>query len=165
MIAETPRRGLLDRTFEISVTLKGRDGVLEIAAGVVLLFVSRDLINRVAFSLTREELSKDPHDLIATHILKTAHGLSGSATKFGAAYLLSHGLVKVVLVAALLLNKLWAYPWMIGFLTLFIIYQLYRFAYNHSLALMALTIFDAFVAWLTYAEYQKQRARRARLPV
>ena len=35
---------------------------------------------------------------------------------FGAVYLLTHGLVKVVLVVALLLNKLWAYPWMIGVL-------------------------------------------------
>jgi uncharacterized membrane protein len=34
----------------------------------------------------------------------------------GAVYLLAHGLVKVILVAALLKNQLWAYPWTIAFL-------------------------------------------------
>jgi uncharacterized membrane protein len=29
---------------------------------------------------------------------------------FGAVYLLAHGLVKVILAAALLKNRLWAYP-------------------------------------------------------
>jgi uncharacterized membrane protein len=76
---------------------------------------------------------------------------------FGAAYLLSHGLVKIVLVAALLRNKLWAYPWMIVFLIAFIAYQVYRMTFAPSIGLVALTIFDAFVAWLTYREYRKQR--------
>ena len=59
-------------------------------------------------------------------MLRTAAGLTGSAVLFGAVYLLTHGLVKVVLVVALLLNKLWAYPAMIAVLLLFIGYQLYR---------------------------------------
>jgi uncharacterized membrane protein len=33
-------------------------------------------------------------------------------------------------VAALLKNQLWAYPWMIGFLGVFIGYQLYRLRYS-----------------------------------
>ena len=73
-------------------------------------------IDRVVTSLTQHELSEDPHDLLATHLLKTAHGLTGAAVLFGAVYLLAHGVVKVVLVAAVLKNQLWAYPWMIGFL-------------------------------------------------
>jgi uncharacterized membrane protein len=47
---------------------------------------------------------------------------------FGAIYLLPHGIVKVVLVYALLLNKFWDYPWMMVVLLLFIGYQLYRIA-------------------------------------
>ena len=47
---------------------------------------------------------------------------------FGAVYLLLHGAVKVVLVTALLLNKLWAYPCMIVVLLIFIGYQMYRIA-------------------------------------
>ena len=79
---------------------------------------------------------------------------------FGAIYLLTHGAVKVVLVIALLLDKLWAYPWMIGFLTLFIGYQLYRIALHPTTGLIALTIFDAVILALTAREYRRQRQHR-----
>jgi hypothetical protein len=52
--------------------------------------------------------------LLATHLLRTAHGLTGPAVLFGTVYLLAHGLVKVILVTALLKNQLWAYPWTIA---------------------------------------------------
>jgi uncharacterized membrane protein len=62
------------------------------------------------------------------------------------------------LVTALLKNQLWAYPWTIAFLGVFIVYQLYRLSFHPSLGLTALTIFDAGIVWLTYREYRKQRA-------
>ena len=64
---------------------------------------------------------------------------------FGGLYLLSHGVVKIVLATALLRNKLWAYPWMIGFLGVFVIYQLYRIALIPTVGLIALTVFDVFI--------------------
>ena len=54
---------------------------------------------------------------------------------FGAIYLLTHGAVKVGLVIAILLNKLWAYPCLIIVLLIFIGYQLYRIALEPSAAL------------------------------
>jgi uncharacterized membrane protein len=151
-------RDLLDQTFKVGIILKGLDGVLEVIGGLLLLVVSPVTIDRLVTSLTQHELSEDPHDFVATHLLKSAHGLTGSAVLFGAIYLLAHGVVKVILVAALLKNRLWAYPWMIGFLGVFIVYQLYRLSLQPSLGLTALTIFDAAIAWLTYREYHKQLA-------
>ena len=151
-------RDLLDQTFQVGIILKGLDGALEVIGGLLLLVVSPATIDRVVTSLTQHELSEDPHDFLATHLLKTAHGLTGSALLFGAVYLLSHGAVKVVLVAALLKNELWAYPWMIVFLGVFIVYQVYRLSFKPSVGLTLLTLFDAFVAWLTYREYRKQLA-------
>jgi len=70
-----------------------------------------------------------------------------------------------VLVAALLRNQIWAYPWMIAFLLIFIFYQLYRLVLSLSIGLSALTIFDAAIVWLTWREWRKQTAGRAiRLP-
>jgi len=149
---------LLDRTFEIGIILKGLDGVIECIGGALLLFVSPDTINAIVEAWTREELSQDPHDLVANYLLNTAHGLTGSGLLFGALYLLSHGLVKIILVVAVLKNKLWAYPWLIVFLLVFIVYQVYRIGLDHSLGLVGLTIFDAFIAWLTYLEWQKRKA-------
>jgi uncharacterized membrane protein len=149
-------RDLLDQTFEVGIILKGLDGVLEVIGGLLLLVVSPATIDRLVTSLTQHELSEDPHDFLATHLLKTAHGLTGSAVLFGAVYLLAHGLVKVILVAALLKNQLWAYPWTIAFLGVFIVYQLYRLSLKPSIGLTVLTIFDGLIAWLTYREYRKQ---------
>jgi uncharacterized membrane protein len=151
-------RDLLDQTFEVGIILKGLDGLLEIIGGLLLLVVSPATIDRVVTSLTQHELSEDPHDFLATHLLRTAHGLTGSAVLFGAVYLLAHGMVKVILVTALLKNQLWAYPWTIAFLGVFIVYQLYRLSFQPSLGLTVLTIFDAIIAWLTYREYRKQLA-------
>jgi|SRR5215510_10590504 len=154
------RKDLLDRTFEVAIILKGLDGVLEVVGGLLLLLVTPATINRIAAALTEHELSQDPHDFLATHLLNTAHGLTRSSVLFGSLYLLSHGVVKIVLVVSLLRNKLWAYPWMIAFLLLFIAYQIYRIVLvPPSLGLALLTIFDLFVVWLTYREYQKQRQR------
>lgn len=153
-------KDLLDRTFEVSIILKGLDGVLEVVGGLVLLLISPATINHLLTTLTQHELSEDPHDIVATHVLRAAHGLTHSATTFGGLYLLSHGVVKIVLVTALLRNKLWAYPWLIGFLGIFVIYQLYRIALAPSVGLIALTVFDLFVMWLTWREYQKQKSPR-----
>jgi uncharacterized membrane protein len=147
----------LDTVFEIGIILKGLNGLAELVGGVLLLFVSPGDIYHLVAALTQEELSEDPHDFIATHLLHTANGLTGSAVIFGAIYLLLHGAVKVVLVIALLLNKLWAYPWMIIVLLIFIGYQLYRIALQPSVGLVALTIFDAVIVALTWREYRRQR--------
>ena len=151
---------LLDRAFAVGIILKGIDGVLEIVGGFLLLVVSPATIDQVSRALTQHELSEDPHDFLATHLLHAAGSLTGSSLQFGAAYLLLHGVVKIVLVAALLKDKIWAYPWMLAFLLVFIVYQTYRMTFAFSIGLLGLTIFDLVVVWLTYREYGKQRAAR-----
>jgi uncharacterized membrane protein len=141
--------------------LKGLDGVLEIVGGILLLFLSPHAIEHIARTLTAHELSEDPHDVIARYILHTASHLTTSTTLFGAVYLLSHGVAKVVLVALVLKDKLWAYPWLITLLLAFIAYQLYRITAVHfSVGLTLLTVFDAVLVWLTWREYQARRTRR-----
>lgn len=153
----------LDRAFAIGIILKGLDGVLEVLGGVLLLVVSPTTIDQLSRALTQHELSEDPHDFLATHLLHAAGSLTGSSLQFGAAYLLLHGVVKIVLVTALLRDKIWAYPWMIAFLIVFIVYQVYRMTFAFSIGLLGLTVFDLAVAWLTYREYGKQRAARTPL--
>jgi uncharacterized membrane protein len=60
-----------------------------------------------------------------------------------------HGIVKVVLVLALLRNKLWAYPWLIGVLLIFIGYQAHRIVLSPTLGLIALTGIDVVIVALT----------------
>ena len=161
--SEKPLSPALDKTFKIGLVLKGLDGILEVAGGILLLILSPSSIEHIARSLTAEELSKDRHDLIAHYLLHTTSHLSSGVTLFGAIYLLSHGISKIVLVALVLRDKLWAYPWLIVLLLAFIAYQIYRLAWVHfSVGLTALTVFDAVLVWLTWREYRSKRAHRRR---
>src|SRR5690242_3557670 len=101
---ENKHSSALDRTFRISISLKGLDGAVEIIGGLILLFVAPATLQSWARTLTAHELARDPHDYIATHLLHSASQLSRSTTLYGAIYLLSHGIAKVVLVIALLRN-------------------------------------------------------------
>lgn len=146
-------RDALDRTFAFSVLLKGLDGVLEVAGGALLILVRPSTLNRLMVHLTQHELSKDPHDFVAHRLLRLTSNLDHTRT-FGAVYLLSHGVAKVVLVAALLRNRRWAYPATLVFLGAFVIYQLYRITYQPSIGLGLLTGFDGFIMWLVWREYR-----------
>ena len=150
----------LDRVFAVGIIGKGLNGAAEVVGGVLLLLVSPAQLHHLVVALTQGELSEDPHDFVATHLLHTATGLDAGATLFGALYLLLHGAVKLVLVVALLRDRLWAYPWMIGVLGAFIAYQLYRIALRPTAGLVALTVFDAFIVALTWREMREQHRRR-----
>ncbi len=152
----------LDRAFWVGIVLKGLNGLVEILGGVVLLVVSPTQIHLFSVAITRGELSEDPHDRIANEILRLTNHLSGSQTLFGAVYLLLHGIVKVVLVVALLRGKLWAYPWMIAFLVGFIGYQVVEVVRTGSVPLAVLTVADVVLCWLTWAEYLRHRRHAAR---
>jgi len=148
---------LTDRAFRIGLILKALNGLAETAGGILLLIIKPEQISRWATNLTQDELSRDPHDFIATHILKTAHDLTGSSLIFGAIYLLSHGIVKLVLVVEVMRDRLWAYPALMIMLGLFIVYQLYRIFTDFSWAMVLLTILDFILIYLTAVEYDRHK--------
>lgn len=115
----------LDRVFPVSLILKAIDGGLEIIGGLLLLIVSPSTINSVARTLTQHELSQDPHDFIARHVLNATQPLSHGASVYAGFYLLSHGLAKVAVIIAVLREQLRAYPATIVLVSAFAS-QLYR---------------------------------------
>ncbi len=145
---------LLHLIFKLSILIKGLDGVLEMIGGLLFLVVSQIRLNQLIILLTQHELIEDPHDLVANLLVNLAHDLSVSALLFASLYLLSHGIVKVVLVTSLWRGKLWAYPTAIIFFFIFIIYQLYRYNLTGAGWLIWLTVFDFLVVLLTWWEYQ-----------
>src|SRR5262249_16896502 len=151
----SPLSPALDKTFKIGLVLKGLDGILEVIGGILLLFLRPDAIEHIVRALTAHEPSEDPHDPIARYLLPSTRPPSTGITFFGAIYLLSHGIAKIVLIALVLRDKLWAYPGLIVLLLVFIGYQIYQIAWvRFSAGLTALTIFDAALVWLTWREYR-----------
>ncbi|WP_417235762.1 DUF2127 domain-containing protein [Arthrobacter sp.] len=151
----------LDKTFKVSLVLKGLDGLLELVGGILFLLVPPDRIGSLVRVITQHELIEDPGDLVANALRDAAGAMTVSASIFAAVYLLLHGLVKIVLVWAVLRDKLWAYPWMIAFLLAFIVYQGYQMAVAFSWAMALLTVFDIFIVWLTWHEYGAHKTRSA----
>jgi uncharacterized membrane protein len=137
--------------------MKGLDGVLELVGGVILFIVEQSKLQKLIMILTQHELAEDPKDILFNYIVKISRDLSVSAQHFGGFYLLSHGIIKLVLIWSLLKRRLWAYPVMVAFLSLFIIYQLYRYYYNQAFYLVVLSVFDLLIIILTIWEYQRLR--------
>ncbi len=147
----------IHQIFVVSVTLKGLHALIEIAGGAALYLVSTATIVSAINRWSYDELIEDKHDWIANHLLLFSRTFSVQEHNFYAFYLLSHGLIKSVLVVGLLREKLWAYPASFAVFGAFIAYQLYRYSYTHEIALIALSIFDLFVIALAVHEYRLLR--------
>lgn len=146
----------LDRAFEISLLLKGLDGLLETVSGFLFLFVKPELVMRLAHGV----VGYHPTNFISEHILKSAQNFSKGTAVFAALYLMSHGVVKLVLVVEILREHLWAYIGLIVVTSGFIIYQLYHIFFTRpSFSFISLTIFDFIVVYLTIKEYGRQKVR------
>jgi uncharacterized membrane protein len=126
--------------FAVSVSLKGVHALMEIAGGLALYLFSTDTIAQLL----------RPHEWAARHF-------AASEQHFYAFYLLSHGIVKSIVVIGLLKEKLWAYPASFIVFGAFIAYQLYRYSFTHDPGLIALSFFDLFVVALAVHEYRLLR--------
>jgi uncharacterized membrane protein len=145
------------RIFQLSLLFKGAFAAAEILAGISAYFVTQQFLFKLVESLMRRELLENPRDLIANYLLTAVDHFSLSTRHFTAAYLLSHGVVKLWLIVGLLRGKLWYYPLAIAVFGAFILYQLYRFTLSHSLWLVLITVVDAVVIALTWQEYRARR--------
>ncbi len=143
--------------FEASLLLKGLFALCEIVGGVLAYFVTQKFLLNLVQAATQGELSEDPRDLIANYLLHQAEHLSVSAQHFAALYLLSHGVVKLALIVGLLEKKLWCYPTAIVVFGFFVVYQVFRYTFTHSLLLLLITGLDLVVIGLTWHEYQYLR--------
>src|ERR1700751_1124492 len=103
--ARSRQSQLLGRTFRVGITLKGVDGVLETIAGVLLL-VNPGTLRNLSLTLWTYGHFGDPNHFESSHLGR----LANTDPTFAGMYLLSHGFAKVVIVFALWMNRLWAYP-------------------------------------------------------
>ncbi len=149
-------RSKFDQIFRISIWLKTLEALLEVVGGVVLFFITPHFINHWGNILTKSELSEDPNSFIANFISHSVHHLSSISTTYAAIYLLTHGVVKLVALGAVLKDKFWGYPLLLIVLAVFIVYQTVQLIHHLTFGLLALNIFDLFVVVLTAIEWRKR---------
>lgn len=142
----------IHRLFVWGVLLKAVDALLELIGGVALLWSGA--LAGIAASLIGNELIENPNDFLALHLQNSLPSLLAHSGWFASLYLISHGVIKLGLAIGLLRDKPWAYPTAIVAFALFIVYQLYRYMFTHSVFLLLLTVLDLAVIWLTWHEYR-----------
>ena len=151
-INETKQEREIDWLFHIGIVLKGMISIVEVIGGILILTIPTVLLG-IVISMSQDELMEEPGDFIATHSLQLAQQFSVSTATIIGIYLLSRGLIKLGLIAALLKNQLWAYLASLVILSLFILYQIYEFIAGHSIIIATITVFDFFVVYLIWREY------------
>ena len=67
-------------------------------------------LNRIALKFLETDLPFDRHEFITRHLYQATQHLAYGGKHFASLYLLAHGLIKALLVAALWFDALWAYP-------------------------------------------------------
>jgi uncharacterized membrane protein len=147
----------IHQIFVVSVAAKGIHALIEIIGGLALYLTSTQTILRWIDRFSQGELTEDPNDWVATKAVEFGQHFSVEQHHFYAFYLLSHGVVKSILVVGLLKEKLWAYPASFAVFGAFIAYQLYRYSFTHDFSLILLSIFDLFVIALAVHEYRLLR--------
>lgn len=154
---ESRLKTLYHRAFDVGIVLKGLDGLLEVIAGMTLLLATQPALLGAVHWLTHHELIEDPADPVANFLLQSVQGLPVGSSHFAGAYLLGHGVVKLVLVTGLLRGARWSYPAAVAVLSAFIGYQCYRWIHQASFFLAALTVLDVFIVVLIVKEWRSRR--------
>lgn len=132
MLQRPAQRSRIEHTlYLVGITIKGIDGILETCGGLLLFFTG-----------TISSLIPFIGPYLAVYI-----------QLFAGAYLLGHGIVKIILVYALLRKKHWAYKLSLVVLSLFVIYQIISILMTFSFFLFIFTLFDMAIVWLVWKEY------------
>lgn len=147
--------------FHYSVLAKGIFALSEVVSGCALWFFGTGPLVRLVDWLTQDELSQDPHDVVANALRHAASRFSVAGEHFAALYLLGHGVVKLFVIVALLKNKLWAYPASLVIFGGFVVYQIYRYDVIGGAGLIFLTALDLAVMWLIWLEYRAVQTQSA----
>ena len=103
-LAHTPAKSrskvLLHDSFRAAITLKGIDGLLEAIGGAILWFVKPSALSQISLKFLELDLPFDRHEFIISHLYRATEHLADGGKHFASIYLLAHGLIKAVLVAA-----------------------------------------------------------------
>lgn len=154
-LTHTPEARVEHGLFRVGMWWRTFYGVLRLILGFVLLKLVNTPFADVFYRLMSHEIIEDPSDLLISVVYPLIQEHSFTITYFIAAYLLFWGFIDVFFSIQLLRHKLWAFPVSIVLITLFVLYEIYRFTHTHSLFLLGVIVIDVVIIFLTYREYRR----------
>lgn len=149
------------RLFLILMLIKWVDGIIQFWIGIVAIFISQHTLYNFVWGYLQGELIEDQNAWFTQYLLNSLQGLTLSTQHFIAFYLISHGVIKSIIVYNIFKKKYWAYPVAITVFSLFTLYQTYLYINSGSLWMMGLIIMDIIIVILTYFEYKNVTNHKA----
>ena len=134
-------------------------GVLQVLVAVLLYLGALQYLPAFAQWLVQNELAENPNDYVALKILQFAGSAPATGTTFYTTYFAAHGLLHIVVVAALMSGVRWANHAAVIMLALFVIYQMFEWMSVGGYMLILLTVIDLAVIYLTVREHRHTRKR------
>jgi len=150
-----------DIVFLIFLWGKAAYSFFEVTAGAFLLLVSHATIDLIFVSLTSGELSEDPHDFIASYVLKAGSSLTHGVQVFIGASLLAYGILKLLLVVGLFRDDVKIYPYAIGIFLAGIAYQAYRLMISFSVPVLVIVTFETLTLVFIMRHYRRLSSKAA----
>ncbi len=150
------------RLYIVTIVIKGIDGLIELLAGLTLL-VAPGLLHHVLSYLFGRANVNHGHFMhfVAENIARIDADLARGGLTIVILFLVTHGVVKLGLVYALLRKFLWAYPYALAILGLFFLYQLYLCVVHPTIGMALFTLLDALIIWIVWGEWQKLKSEQA----
>lgn len=150
---------MIEKIFRVVMYWRVLYGILKISFGAVLLHYIGQRISYVFLRLMRRELVEDPKDILVHQAAHLLGHIPYAVTYFLASYFIFWGVMDVFLSYNLLKHRLWAFPFSVGLISLFVFYELYRFTHTHSLMLLFMIVFDGVVIYIIHKEYLKLKQK------
>lgn len=149
-----------ERLFRIALLVKAIDGAAELIGAVILLVVPGSAVHRIVGDILARDLLGRPDGTLARHFVAgTSEFVSGNRS-FAVLYLGLHGVLKLVLVVALLRKWLPAYPVAVLVLGAFVVFEVLRAIHTGSLVLPFLAALDVAIIAMVIREYVVLRRER-----
>jgi uncharacterized membrane protein len=146
-------RSLAHIAYLITITFKGIDGLIETFLGLVIAFAGPEKLYLFIMRVTTPELGENPTNRFAAAIQHGAAGMAHASTRFIVFFLLVHGVLKTGIVANLLLNQRWIFPFACAILTAFVVYMGHHLSVHWSWWTFAFALFDLFTVALIVNEW------------
>jgi uncharacterized membrane protein len=149
-----------ERLFRIALLVKAIDGAAELIGAVILLVVPGSAVHRIVGDILARDLLGRPDGTLARHFVAgTSEFVSGNRS-FAVLYLGLNGVLKLVLVVALLRKWLPAYPVAVLVLGAFVVFEVLRAIHTGSLVLPFLAALDVAIIAMVIREYVVLRRER-----
>jgi len=152
----TRPHGIQQRLYRTGILLKGLNGAMELIGGILLAVIPQSGFTKAVLFLTQHDVGSGSKDWAFRELGHALSRLSGESG-FAIFYLLSHGVLKLLLAIALLREARWAYPVALVTFGTLAGYEVYRFLARPGVMMAVIIAIDLGVIALIWSHWSAEK--------